>query len=85
MFASFAWNSLPRGWRFFKIGWLAFRANDENPSEEFNVERQRDMSVGSNFLIAGVAWLVGGIVCAILAIMFTLFAIFNVGIFNFIS
>ncbi|GAB5491625.1 MAG: hypothetical protein Phog2KO_18400 [Phototrophicaceae bacterium] len=85
VFAGFAWNSLPRGWRFFKIGWLAFRANEENLSEEFDVERQRDMSVGSNFLIAGVAWLVGGIVCAILAIMFALFAIFNVGIFNFIS
>lgn len=85
VFAGFAWNSLPRGWRFFKMGWQAFRANADNPADEINVERQREMSIGSNFLIAGVAWLLGGIVCAILAIVFTLFAVFNVGIFNFIS
>ncbi len=85
VFAGFSWNSLPRGWRFFKMGWQTFRANADNPDDEINIERQREMSIGSNFLIAGVAWLLGGIVCAILAIVFTLFAIFNVGIFNFIS
>lgn len=85
VFAGFAWNSLPRGWRFFKIGWLAVRSNQQQSNDNFDVEQQRDLQAGSNFLIAGTAWLLGGSVCAALAIMFTLFAIFDIGIFNFIS
>lgn len=84
IFAGFAWNSLPRGWRFFKIGWLAFRANTEKSETELDAEAQRDMQFGSNFLIAGIAWLAGGLITAILAITFVVFAILGVGIFDFI-
>lgn len=85
VFAGFAWNSLPRGWRYFKMGWLTVRSTVDDADDKINVEQQREASIGSNFLIAGVAWLLGGIICAIIAIVFVLFAILNVGIFNFIS
>ena len=85
VFGGIAWNSLPYGWRFFKIGWLAFRANAEQSDAEFNVEHQRDMQAGSNFLIAGVAWLAGGLIAGSLALMFVMFAILGIGIFDFIS
>ncbi len=85
VFAGIAWNSLPHGWRFFKIGWLAFRANAEKPDTEFNVEQQRGMQVGSNFLVAGLAWLIAGLIAASLTIMFIVFAILGIGIFDLIS
>lgn len=80
IFGTFAWNSLPRGWRFLKLGWSSLRNHTEQVDAEFNVERQREMSIGSNFFLAGIAWLIGGIVSAILTIMFTVFAIFNIGV-----
>ncbi|MEM9955676.1 MAG: hypothetical protein AAF846_29015 [Chloroflexota bacterium] len=85
IFAGFAWNSLPRGWRFFKVGWLAMRVNADKAKHDFDVEQHRDLQQGSNFLIAGTAWLLGGIISAGVAIVFVIFAILNVGIFNFIS
>lgn len=85
IFAGFAWNSLPRGWRFFKIGWLAFRFNADKSKTEVNIEAQREMQVGSNFLIAGVAWLAGGVIASILTVIFIIFAILGVGIFDLIS
>lgn len=85
IFGGFAWNSLPRGWRFFKIGWLAFRFNAEKSNTEDNLEAQPETLFGSNFLIAGIAWLAGGLIAAILAVIFVIFAILGVGIFDFIS
>ncbi|MEO1288126.1 MAG: hypothetical protein AAFV93_10175 [Chloroflexota bacterium] len=85
IFAGFAWNSLPRGWRFFRVGWLAMRVNADKAKHDFDVEQDRDLQHGSNFLIAGTAWLLGGIISAGVAIVFVIFAILNVGIFNFIS
>ena len=85
IFGGFACNSLPRGWRFFKMGWLAFRANAEKSETEFNVEQHREVQVGSNFLIAGLAWLIGGLIAVGLTIMFAVFGILDLGIFDFIS
>jgi len=76
IFGGFAWNSLIRGWRYFRPGWIAFRSKQEKLDES---------NVGSNFLIAGIAWLVGGIISALLTVMFVLFAIFDIGIFDLLS
>lgn len=81
VFAGFAWNSLRRGWRFFRVGWLAFKANEhrENTGQNYDLHQE------SQFLIAGLAWLSGGLISAALVIMFVGFAIFGIGIFDFIS
>ncbi|MGJ3239911.1 MAG: hypothetical protein ACFE0Q_14460 [Anaerolineae bacterium] len=85
IFGGFAWNSLPRGWRFFKTGWLVFRAHADQDDVQTNVERQRTLQGGSTFLVAGLAWLIGGVISAILALAFTLFAFLDIGIFNFLG
>lgn len=80
IFAGFAWNSLPRGWRFFRLGW---QANQTKPDKSGD-KTQHNRQVSSSFLLAGTAWLIGGIASALLTIMFVGFAIFNVGIFDFV-
>lgn len=87
IFAGFAWNSLPKGWRFFKVGWIAVRSNVEKDDDTsaYHIEKQRDLQQGSSFLIAGTAWLLGGIASVIATITFAIFAFLNLGIFNLIS
>lgn len=80
VFATLAWHSLPRGWRFLRLGWLAIRNEVANSDEETPPKQRYHMATQSNFLIAGLAWLIGGVLSAALTIMFVVFAVFNVGI-----
>lgn len=81
IFGTFTWNSLPRGWQFIRLGWLALQANADQPDADTNIERQRDMAQGSRYLLAGIAWMLGGLVSAGVATVFIYYAIFNLGVF----
>lgn len=75
IFAGIAWRSLPRGLLFTRSGWDAIRANAENPATTQDIERQRNLSSGTRFFLAGLGWLAAGIIAAGLAIFFTIMTV----------
>ena len=60
VFATLAWWSIPRGWDFSKIGWMALQEHTEQES--------KDRNAGLYFFLAGIGWLIGGIISAMVAI-----------------
>lgn len=82
VFGTFAWNSLPRGWRFVRVGWLIMQTKADQANVDSNMEDHRLLSQASIYLLAGIAWLIGGIVSAGVAIMFVGFAFFNIGAYS---
>jgi len=75
IFAGIAWRSFPRGLLFTRSGWLAIRANAENPETPQNIERQRELNNGTRFFLAGLGWLAAGIIAAGLAIFFVIMTV----------
>lgn len=67
VFALLAWWSVPRGWNFFKVGWTALQEQTKQNSE--------DKNTGLYFFLAGLAWLIGGIFSAIIAIALSILTI----------
>ncbi|MEL6402791.1 MAG: hypothetical protein AAFV98_17000 [Chloroflexota bacterium] len=82
VFGTLAWNSLPRGWRFMRLGWLSMQANVDDADVDNNIEDHRTLSQASLYLLAGIAWLIGGAVSVGVAIMFVYFAFFNIGAYS---
>jgi hypothetical protein len=69
IFASLAWWSVPRGWNFLKVGWTALQGAGE-------IQWNRSNSA-LYFFFAGLGWLTGGIVSAIVAIVMGILTISN--------
>ena len=62
VFGSIAWQSIPRGWMFVKLGWRAMDSTSNISDAVLEVEKRRDLEHANRFLLAGIGWLVGGIV-----------------------
>lgn len=70
---NFARYNLPKGWQLLKVGWLAISTGREKA--KVDVENRRMVDEGARFFIAGVGWLLAGMVAAILTVIFVLVAL----------
>jgi hypothetical protein len=64
VFGLIARYCLPRGWMFVRMGYFAIRTYGEAGNVREDIERQRGMSSGTNFFVAGLGWLIAGIIAA---------------------
>ena len=74
VFGSIAWQSIPKGWAFLKLGWRAMDSTANLPDATLHVEKRRTLETANRFLLAGIGWFVGGIASAGLTIAFIFFA-----------
>lgn len=77
-FAAIARYCLPRGWMFVRMGWFAIRAIGDAGDVRQSVERQRGMSSATYFLLAGLAWLAGGLIAFVLMLGLLVMAVLSV-------
>ena len=80
IFGTFARHSLPRGWYFTRSGWLTLHAHADDPDATTNVEQRRLLTAGSQFLIAGLGWLLAGVASSIACLVVIVMAIQALGI-----
>lgn len=74
VFGVIARYCLPRGWMFLRMGWFAIRTYSDAGNVRENVERQRGISSGTSFFLAGLGWFSGGLIAAGLGVVLLLMA-----------
>lgn len=68
IFGTMAYRSIPYGWTLTRLGWTVLRANADKPKASQNVETRNLLSDGNRFFLAGLGWLITGIVAALLTV-----------------
>jgi hypothetical protein len=81
IFGTLAYRGIPHGLTLTRIGWQALNATADKPDTTTNIERYRILSDGNRFFLAGLGWLIMGVVSAILAVLTTLLTLYFAGIF----
>ena len=75
VFGGIAWQCIPKGWLFLKLGWRAMDSNANLPDATLNVEKRRALDTANRFLIGGILWLGGGLLSVLLTVVFIVFTL----------
>lgn len=60
----------PNGWRYTRLGWSWIRGVQGNHDPRQDVEARRQLTMGGQYLLGGVLWLVATLISSALVIVF---------------